>query len=163
MIREQLELPITGMTCASCSARVEKALRKQPGVLSATVNLADERATIDFLPLVMTQPLLIAAVEKAGYGVIITENSADANDSEADARALELNQRWQRLLVAMVFAVPLFIISMAKDFGFIAPWPIGSAVAMVATATSSARTCACAKAATSSARARCGTFGHKGG
>ena len=66
VIREQLELPITGMTCASCSARVEKALRKQPGVLSATVNLADERATIDFLPLVMTQPLLIAAVEKAG-------------------------------------------------------------------------------------------------
>ena len=132
VIREQLELPITGMTCASCSARVEKALRKQPGVLSATVNLADERATIDFLPLVMTQPLLIAAVEKAGYGVIITENSADANDSEADARALELNQRWQRLLVAMVFAVPLFVISMAKDFGFISPWPIASAVAMVA-------------------------------
>jgi Cu+-exporting ATPase len=47
---------------------VEKALRKQPGVLSATVNLADERATIDFLPLVVTQPLLIAAIEKAGYG-----------------------------------------------------------------------------------------------
>ena len=133
VIREQLELPITGMTCASCSARVEKALRKQPGVLSATVNLADERATIDFLPLVMTQPLLIAAVEKAGYGVIVTENSVDAHDSEADARALELNQRWQRLLVAMLFAVPLFIISMAKDFGLIAPWPIGSAVAMVAT------------------------------
>ena len=133
VIREQLELPITGMTCASCSARVEKALRKQPGVLSATVNLADERATIDFLPLVMTQPLLIAAVEKAGYGVIVTENSVDAHDSEADARALELNQRWRRLLVAMLFAVPLFIISMAKDFGLIAPWPIGSAVAMVAT------------------------------
>ena len=133
VIREQLELPITGMTCASCSARVEKALRKQPGVLSATVNLADERATIDFLPLVMTQPLLIAAVEKAGYGVIVTENSVDAHDSEADARALELNQRWQRLLVAMLFTVPLFIISMTKDFGLIAPWPIGSAVAMVAT------------------------------
>lgn len=133
VIREQLELPITGMTCASCSARVEKALRKQPGVLSATVNLADERATIDFLPLVMTQPLLIAAIEKAGYGVIVIENSVDAHDSEADARALELNQRWQRLLVAMLFAVPLFVISMAKDFGLIAPWPIGSAVAMVAT------------------------------
>ena len=133
VIREQLELPITGMTCASCSARVEKALRKQPGVLSATVNLADERATIDFLPLVMIQPLLIAAIEKAGYGVIVIENSVDANDSEADARALELSQRWRRLLVAMLFAVPLFVISMAKDFGLIAPWPIGSAVAMVAT------------------------------
>ncbi len=132
VIREQVELPITGMTCASCSARVEKALRKVPGVLSASVNLSDERATVEFLPMVSTVATLTAAVEKAGYGVIPITQTSDAADIEADARAAELAMRWRRLVVAMAFAVPLFAISMAKDFGLINPWPIGSAVEMVA-------------------------------
>lgn len=132
VIREQVELPITGMTCASCSARVEKALRKVPGVLSVSVNLGDDRATVDFLPMVSTVATLIAAVDKAGYGVIPISHASDAADIEADARANELAIRRRRLIVAMVFAIPLFVISMAKDFGLISPWPIGSAVAEVA-------------------------------
>jgi Cu+-exporting ATPase len=61
-----LNLPISGMTCATCAGRVERALAKVPGVAGATVNLATERAEVrGTAPL----PDLIAAVEKAGYGV----------------------------------------------------------------------------------------------
>ncbi|MDO9312964.1 MAG: heavy metal translocating P-type ATPase [Burkholderiaceae bacterium] len=61
-----LQLQIIGMTCASCALRVEKALLKVPGVASASVNLATERATVEALS-TMPMSVLIAAVEKAGY------------------------------------------------------------------------------------------------
>ena len=62
-------LPITGMTCASCVRRVEKALAKVDGVHKAAVNLATERATVTYDPAVVGPTGLRAAVEKAGYGV----------------------------------------------------------------------------------------------
>jgi P-type Cu+ transporter len=65
---QSTSLAVSGMTCASCVARVEKALKKTPGVVSAEVNLATEKAEVRFLgrPEEM-QARLIAAVEKAGY------------------------------------------------------------------------------------------------
>jgi len=65
--RERLELRIEGMTCASCVSRVERVLKKLPGVLNATVNLATERAVIDYLPATVDQGRLKAAVRDAGY------------------------------------------------------------------------------------------------
>ncbi|PTT87325.1 copper-transporting ATPase, partial [Pelomonas sp. HMWF004] len=59
-------LPLTGLTCASCVARVEKALRTVPGVTDASVNLASEPARVEGDA---TPPALLAAVERAGYGV----------------------------------------------------------------------------------------------
>src|SRR5207249_2379069 len=63
----ELMLPITGMTCASCVRRVEKALSKVSGVAEASVNLATEKARISFDPDVASMGQLQAAVEKAGY------------------------------------------------------------------------------------------------
>src|SRR5262245_31626214 len=60
-------LPIEGMTCASCVNRIERFLRKTPGVTDATVNLATEVATIRYLPEAAGRAELIAAIEAAGY------------------------------------------------------------------------------------------------
>src|SRR5215217_9030922 len=68
VISNQIDFPVTGMTCASCVNRVEKALKKADGVLEASVNLATERATVTFLPDVASLASMKAAVEKAGYG-----------------------------------------------------------------------------------------------
>ena len=65
-----LELPITGMTCASCVARNERALRKLDGVDEANVNFATEKATVVFDPSLLSARDLVATVEKAGYGVV---------------------------------------------------------------------------------------------
>src|SRR3546814_9434464 len=63
-----IDLPVEGMTCASCAGRVEKALRGVPGVTAASVNLASETAHVEFGPGGGLQPL-VEAVAKAGYSV----------------------------------------------------------------------------------------------
>src|SRR6478672_11191644 len=67
---EQIVLPIKGMTCASCVAHVEKGLRETPGVNKATVNLATERATVQYDPQTATVPDMVWHVQDAGYDVL---------------------------------------------------------------------------------------------
>src|SRR5438128_10992064 len=66
---QEITFPITGMTCASCVRRIEKALGRVGGVEQANVNLATEKATVVYDPSVATPAQMQAAVEKAGYGV----------------------------------------------------------------------------------------------
>src|SRR6478672_5081788 len=89
VITDQIAIPITGMTCASCVNRVEKALKKVPGVLDASVNLASEQASVTYVPTTVGWSELKAAVENAGYGVIETADTdiGTAEDVEAAARA----------------------------------------------------------------------------
>ena len=72
---DTFDLPITGMTCASCAGRVERALRRVPGVKNATVNLANERAHVEVLEQI-DPANLIAAVDKAGYGASLEQDHA---------------------------------------------------------------------------------------
>ncbi len=65
----ELAFPVTGMTCASCVRRIEKALKKVDGVADASVNLATEKARVVYDPAVASPAQLRGAVEKAGYGV----------------------------------------------------------------------------------------------
>lgn len=132
MDQAEITLPVTGMTCASCSARVERTLRKLPGVSEARVNLASEQATVIYEPDRVDYDSMKSAIEAAGYGVIETSGAtlAEAEDIEAAARARELQQRWRRLVVAVACGLPLFILSMSRDFGLIAPWLIGASATM---------------------------------
>jgi len=67
---EHVELPITGMTCASCANRIERKLNKLDGV-TASVNYATERATVDFDPAVVAPERLVEQVEAAGYRAVL--------------------------------------------------------------------------------------------
>ncbi|MCS6882850.1 MAG: heavy metal translocating P-type ATPase [Oscillochloridaceae bacterium] len=129
VVTERIELPITGMTCASCSARVEKALKRIPGVLDASVNLAAERASVVFSPASVSYAELRAAVEQAGYGVIApSEIGVPPEDVEAAARAAEVRRKQRQLLVGVALGLPLFVLSMARDVGLIEPWLFGRAL-----------------------------------
>ncbi len=114
-------LPITGMTCANCAATVERTLRKTAGVADATVNYATERATIHFDPEEVTLEQLGAAVERVGYGAIIAEEG-ELDDAEAAARSEEIRDQSRKFWTGVVFAGPLFVLSMARDFGLVGAW-----------------------------------------
>jgi Cu+-exporting ATPase len=114
---ETATLNIEGMTCASCSNFVEKALSRTPGVKSATVNLASEKATIEFLPGQIDRAGLKAAVEQAGYGVHEANPAVAANvlasDEELEARkAAAYESLKRRFQVAVVLAVIVMALSM---------------------------------------------------
>nr|MCU0466934.1 heavy metal translocating P-type ATPase [Anaerolineae bacterium] len=111
----QIELPITGMTCASCVRNVERALSRQSGVVSVSVNLATERATVAYQPNLIQRPGLIQAVEKAGYGVLDLTDAVAPEDVERAAREAEVNRQWRMFLIGAAFTLPLFILSMGRD------------------------------------------------
>jgi len=108
---ESLKLDIIGMTCASCSTRVEKALNKVPGVLEASVNLATEQATVSLVQ-GTSAAALIAAVEHAGYGAQLPQIAAEA--SAAPARALP---DWWPVALAIALSLPLITPMLASLFG----------------------------------------------
>ena len=118
----EIELPITGMSCVNCAATVEKALNKmQPGVVSATVNFATEKAHIAYIPGQVARTGLIAAIEGAGYGVIETE-SDQLVDAEQAARETEIHDQTRKFWIGVAFSFPLFLFSMARDFSLLGTW-----------------------------------------
>ncbi len=110
-----IELPITGMTCASCVRNVERAITKQSGILSVNVNLATEKATVTYMPGSVRRSDLVAAVEKAGYGVLDLTNVEAPEDVERAARQAEIDRQKRLVLTGAAFTLPLFLISMARD------------------------------------------------
>lgn len=114
----QVDLPITGMHCANCAKTVARSLKKVPGVANAEVNYATERAAVTIFPGTVDLRDLTLAVEKAGYGVVVTEDDDDLHDAEAAARQAEIDHQMHRFLVGVLFTVPLFVLSMGRDFGF---------------------------------------------
>jgi Cu+-exporting ATPase len=108
-----LEVPIQGMTCASCVRRVERAIGAVPGVLKVSVNLATERASIDALTPGAGLPVIQEAIRNAGYepGAV----SAPPDTAEESAAA-ELRRTRRDVLVAAVFAIPLVFFSMVPMF-----------------------------------------------
>ena len=107
-----LELGVTGMTCAACVGRVERALKKVDGVLGAGVNLATERATVTYLPSSVRPSQLKAAIRDAGYDVLEAQAGISREDLERQRKAEELKKLRSSVLFSAIFAVPLLILAM---------------------------------------------------
>ena len=119
----RIELPITGMTCTNCAANIERALNKKvDGVVNATVNFATERATVEYIQDVVTIEDMIAAIEKAGYGAVSPDDIHQGEDAEQAARQVEIKDQTRKFIVGVVFALPLFVLSMGRDFSLIGQW-----------------------------------------
>lgn len=118
----ELELSLLGMTCVNCANTIQRRLNKLDGVLDATVNYANERATVRYVPGIVDRATMVAAVRKAGYDVVETGADEDVQDAESAARAAEIRHQWTRLIVGVIFTAPLFLLSMGRDFGLLGPW-----------------------------------------
>ena len=110
---QSVDLQVGGMTCASCVGRVERALKKVPGVQDAVVNLATERASVQLQGSVDVSSL-IAAIEKAGYEAqpVLHNVAATGEDAAAQRQAQERESLKRSLIFATVFALPVFLLEM---------------------------------------------------
>lgn len=103
---DQRTLLIEGMSCAACSARVEKALSKIDGVIKANVNLSTNKALVQFYSGAVEEEVLVKAVEKAGYKAQI-EYERDI-DREKELREKEIKSLKRSFIISLIFTIPLF-------------------------------------------------------
>ncbi len=112
---ERVTIPVSGMTCAACQGRVQRALAKTPGVVDASVNLMTNNAVVSFDPARVAPNELVARIEKTGYGASlpVAERSAVEEQAAQDsARREEFLELRRKVTVAAVAGVFAMIVSM---------------------------------------------------
>lgn len=111
-MQQKITLDIKGMTCASCVNRVEKVLKKNDGVLSASVNLATEKASIEFDPDKINSAKLMEAVKKAGYEAFMPDLKL------AQKKEAEMGKEKLTVILAILLTLPLSLPMLLEPFGF---------------------------------------------
>jgi P-type Cu+ transporter len=113
VVKQKAEFDITGMTCAACSTRIEKGLNKMEGIASANVNLALEKATIEFNPSEVTIADMIAKVEKLGYGA----HQKQEDKEQVDYREKAIKDQKRKFIISAILSLPL-LWTMVGHFSF---------------------------------------------
>ena len=110
-------LPIKRLSDSQDAARLESVLRGSEGVLGATVNVTTEIATVRYVPTLVSQADLRRTIQGAGFEAVVIEG--DAEDVERLAREREIAHQRHLLIVGLLFAVPVFLLAMSRDLGFL--------------------------------------------
>ena len=119
-------LHIQNLSDQADALRLEKALNSLDGVLFSQANLATERVTVRYVPTIISQSEIRQAIAEAGFK--LAEEPAQGEDAEAVARKKEIEHQRRMLVIALIFTVPLFVLSMSRDLGLLpmaiahAPW-----------------------------------------
>ncbi|MFS0602007.1 heavy metal translocating P-type ATPase [Peribacillus frigoritolerans] len=113
VVKQKAEFDITGMTCAACATRIEKGLNKMEGIATANVNLALEKATLEFNPSEVTISDIIAKVEKLGYGA---HQKLD-NKEQVDHREKHIKDQQRKFIISAILSLPL-LWTMVGHFSF---------------------------------------------
>ncbi|WP_281275622.1 heavy metal translocating P-type ATPase [Bacillus yapensis] len=103
VVTEKAEFDITGMTCAACSARIEKGLNKLEGVTIANVNLALEKATVEYNPTELSTTDIIKKVQALGYGA----RTKDPGKESVDHREKEIKKQTVKFIFSVLLSLPL--------------------------------------------------------
>ncbi|TWT27307.1 heavy metal translocating P-type ATPase [Planomicrobium sp. CPCC 101110] len=113
VVKQKAELDITGMTCAACATRIEKGLSRLEGVAAANVNLALEKATIEFNPSELAVADIIAKVEKLGYGA----HQKRDDQEQVDHREKAIQEQKRKFIISALLSLPL-LWTMLGHFSF---------------------------------------------
>lgn len=115
MSDKKVTLPITGMNCVNCAANIQKNVGALEGVRSASVNFAVEQAVISFSPEEISIETIIDKIHDLGFNVI-------TSDDDQAQRQEEIRNQTIKFITGVIFALPLFVLSMSRDFGLTGQW-----------------------------------------
>jgi Cu+-exporting ATPase len=113
----KITIPIKGMTCASCVEKVQKALASLEGVYSASVNLATEKATVEYMPAQVGMREFKKAVKSIGYDILEVGKGEDIVEKEKKERERELKRLKTKLLVGAALTIPIFLLMLWEKIG----------------------------------------------
>lgn len=117
---KEVVIPVEGMTCASCVAFVEKSIKKLDGIEGVSVNLATEKAKVNYDSSIIRISAIKQAIIKAGYTPLDIE-AVESVDQEKARHENAMNTLWKKFIVSAIFAVPLLIIAMGHMLGLELP------------------------------------------
>ncbi len=118
---QKITLPVGGMTCAACSARITKAIQKLPGVSEIHVNFATEKASIQYDPSVVRLSEIKAAITKSGYKVLQHMTA----DEDKVRKEKAIRQLREKCILSALFALPLLYLAMVPMLSFVRlPFPL---------------------------------------
>ena len=112
---ERIDIPVSGMTCAACQARVQRTLAKQPGVRDASVNLMTRTATVTYDPGASSPDALVEAIRSTGYGAEVPaadRTPSDEQDAQDRAYADEYRELKGKAIVSLVAGIVAMVVSM---------------------------------------------------
>lgn len=118
MVKETFK--ITGMSCAACSARIEKTLARVEGISSITVNLAGESATVEYDENIIRMSRIGELVKKLGFGV--ASKDAYSFEENSKLKRLEIKKMWHSFFLAAAFSIPLTYVAMGHMAGLPLPF-----------------------------------------
>lgn len=124
---KQVTLAIEGMTCAACSARIEKVVQKLEGVHSITVNLVTEKANITYDPHKIKLAKIKETIEKIGYKVLASEKTG-ITDEDKIKKQKEIKTLWTKFTVAAVFCLPLLYLAMGPMLNLPVPAAVNPSI-----------------------------------
>jgi P-type Cu+ transporter len=116
----EAELIIKRLSDDNDARRLERALISLEGVTDVQVTFTNEKARVRYVPTIVSQAEIRSAVSKAGFEAV--ELGGDAEDAEAKAREHEISEQRRLLIIGLIFTIPLFVFSMARDFGLLGMW-----------------------------------------
>lgn len=116
---ERVTLPIQGMSCSSCVEKIERAINSLPGVIHVSVNFATEKATVDFIPSVVTTADMVNIVRDTGYDVVEVEGGEeDLLQKEERSRKEAYRRLKLKFIVGALLSIPIFM----GSFSHLFPW-----------------------------------------
>ncbi|MGI6606669.1 MAG: heavy metal translocating P-type ATPase [Peptococcia bacterium] len=119
---KKITIPIQGMHCAACAARIEKVVGQLNGVAGVSVNFATEKATVTYEPDIISIAGIKQTISQAGYQVLESESSKAA-DEDRQRKEKEIRALWRKFYIAAFFSIPLLYLAMGPMFPWF-KWPI---------------------------------------
>ncbi|MET3729659.1 Cu+-exporting ATPase [Fictibacillus halophilus] len=120
VVKEKVDLDISGMTCAACSTRIEKSLNRMEGISSATVNLTNETGSIEYNPSIVSVDDVLNKIKKLGYHATTQQD----RETKKTKKEEEITSKKRKLILSVILSLPLLytmIAHMPWDFGLPMP------------------------------------------
>ena len=116
------ELSVSGMTCVSCARSIEQVLHSKAGVSLAQVTFPKNRVSVTGDDAATNRSAIVQSIREIGFDVVEATGDTSEDDAVAMANQVAESRQWRRFYVGVVFSVPLFLFSMARDFGLVGHW-----------------------------------------
>ncbi len=122
MSETTIELPVSGMTCASCARSIELALDKVAAVQSSTVSFPLRSVRVTYDDSIVTRDQIARVIRSVGFDVVESSTPGKLSEAKQNAERLVQQRQWRRFILGTVLTLPIFVISMGRDFGLLGQW-----------------------------------------